>query len=273
MVGLFCLYFVTLLTIGVNCDMLYFNNDTTAELLQVAQVDYRQNCPMLPGAVVIVMVGTTTRDEVWGGCKERPNIPVDKIAVKHLISQANNNNSSQLIYLFTDDEEVTQGNTVILKNLTKRQWACVLSRYAVVILKPKGVKVNSALPLTPVSLQIILAAEYTQGTNNWKDNKDENIFSITPSPYTLISVVNYFIRATGWTRIGLLYDDIGSKLSREFANSDIEIYALNYDDSNAYEVYSHFKNYNVRIIMFVGSVRAYLQALDDLYDYYYTGTG
>ena len=111
--------------------------------------------------------------------------------------------------------------------------------------------------------------------NTTGQSQDKNkVFSITPDVKTLTKVVKYFITTTGWTRVGLLHD--GTKLSEQFVKlvgNLKEVYPLKYDGSNANQIYNHFKDKNIRVILFSGSVEAYLQALDDLYDFYYTGTG
>lgn len=252
--------------------MIYFKNDTIADLLYAAQMSHQQSCPMLKG-VVITMIGTTREED---GCKETHKVPIDKIAVKQLISQANNNISGQLIYLFTDDGELTDGNTIVEKNLSLRQQGCILSQRNVVLLMPRGTNTDNVL--TPASLHATLMAEYMHNDHDNGDNPSQMnmIFSVTPDVDTLIKVVHHFIEANDWTRAGLLYDDAGIGLGKKFINEvrfTLQVHALRYDGSNANEVYSQFKNKNVRVIIFSGSVQNYLQALDDLYDYYYTGIG
>jgi len=219
---------------------------------------------------------STTGDEKKSSCKETQNIPVDEIVVKHLISQANDlNSSNRLIYLFIgNDFELTQGN-ITWKNFSIREGNCILARRSVVLLKQAGININNVLSFTPLSLQTASMAEYMRNENTTGQSQDKNkVFSITPDVKTLTKVVKYFITTTGWTRVGLLHD--GTKLSEQFVKlvgNLKEVYPLKYDGSNANQIYNHFKDKNIRVILFSGSVEAYLQALDDLYDFYYTGTG
>lgn len=268
------LYYIFLVTVIAKCDMVYFKNDTITDLLCDAQMSEHQSCPLLEDGVVITMIGTT-RESV--GCKEtQGDIPVDKMAVKHLISQANDaSNSSQLIYLLTDDGELMDGNSVMERNISLKQWNCIMYQHGVVLLKPKTTNIDQ-LPMTSLSIQTVLVAEYESDDSTDEFSQNSTIFSVTPDINTLVKVVNYFIMTTGWTRVGLLYDDEGTGLSNMFTDElsfTLQIYPLKYDGSNANEVYNQFKNRNVRVILFSGLVQNYLQVLDDMYDYYYTGIG
>ena len=267
------LLFIAVLAISVKCDLVYFENDTLTNLLHNVEISNRRNCTILQG-VIIVMVGTTNTRQ--GGCEETQNIPIDQIAVKHLISQANDvNNSSQLIYLANTDGELTQGDGNVWSNFSFREWACILSQSSVAVLKPNGVNIENYVRFRPVALQTVLMAEYMSYDNVHTQKRLD--FSITPSVITLIKVVSHFIMKTGWTRIGLLYDSTDNKLSDRFTSEvkklAFQIYPMKYDGSNANDIYNYFKSNNVRVIVFTGLVQTYLQALDDLYDYYYTGRG
>ena len=271
--GLFYLHFIAILTVSVKCDLIYFENDTLTNLLYNVEMSDRQSCTTLQG-VIIVMVGTSNSRPDDGKCEERQSIPIDQIAVKHLVSQANDvNNSSQLIYLANVDGELTHGDGSVWNNLTFRQWGCILSQHSVAVLKPNGVNIENFIRFRPVSLQTLLMAEYMSYESSYTQ-KRKATFSITPNVKALGRVVRYFIEKTGWTRVGFLYDDTDNKLSERFTSeSTFQIYPIKYDGNNINDIYNYFKSNNIRVIVFAGLVQTYLQALDDLYDYYYTGQG
>lgn len=263
------LYFIALFSVIVKCDVIYFNNDTITKLMYTAQMLNQQSCPTLDKGVVIAMFSQT---EEPAQCKGVQNVPVDKIVVKHLISQANNGNTSTpLIYLYTDDGEFTDGNR---NTLPFTQQRCIWAQRGTILLRQKGVRVKK--DLTRLSFQTLLVAEYMQSIQKIDDDLKEKAFSITPDISTLVKVVSYFIITTGWTRVGLLHDATGIRLSRRFnrhLNMTVQVYQMRYDGSNANAVYTQYKSRNVRVILFTGLVQNYLQVLDDLYDYYYTGRG
>lgn len=276
MMGLLSLYFI-IVSVVVKCDMVHFSNDTISDVLYTAQMAFRPNCSLPQEGYIIVVVGENGEDHEQDGCTGTSNMPVDKIVVKHLIKQANDddiNISHQcMLYLFTEDKALTQGNTT-WKNLTATQWSCLLPRRIVALLNRKGIDTEKALPPS-VSLQKVLIAEYMQDEDESNENdRNKQLYNITPDVNVLITVVKYFILTNGWTRIGLLYDGTGisKKLTDEFKRN-LTVYLLRYDGSNANELYNYFKNNNIRVIVFLGSVHNYLQVLDDLYDYYYTGVG
>lgn len=273
MVSLFCLLIITA-TITVKCDLVYFKNDTIDDLLYAAQMSQRESCLSLPDGVVMTMISTTNHDKVSSTGTQ--NIPIDKMAVKHLITQANKiNNSSRLLYLFTDDGELTDGGST-RNNLSARQSNCILAERNVVVLKPKAADVEKALPLIPLSLRTVLTAEYMHDDDNYdSDSKTKNAFSITPNIAMLTKVVSHFIIRTGWTRVGILYDNTVSEFVYKMKKvaKDFQLFVLKYDGSNANDISDQFKKRNIRIILYTGLVQTYLQALDDLYDYYYTGIG
>ena len=262
------LYFIALFSVIVKCDVIYFNNDTVTKLMYAAQMLNQQSCPTLDKGVVITMISST---EEPAQCKGVQNVPVDKIVVKHLISQVNNGNTSTpLIYLYTDDGEFTDGNR---NTLPFTQQRCIWARRGTIVLRQKGVRVKK--DLKQLSFQTLLVAEYMQNIQKIDDLKDKP-FSITPDISTLVKAISYFIMTTGWTRVGLLHDATGIKLSRRFnrrLNMTVQVYQMGYDGSNANAVYTQYKSRNVRVILFTGLVQNYLQVLDDLYDYYYTGRG
>ena len=263
------LCFIALFTIGIRCDVIYFNNDTVTKLLYTAQMLNQQSCPMLDEGVIIALIGIT--EQTTTGCKGTRHIPVDKMVVKHLISQVNDDNvSTPLVYLYSDDGEFTDGHS---DNISFSQRRCIWAQRDVIILRPKGAKINTNL--TQLSLQMLLIAEYTYDCSV-NDDYEERVFSITPDANTLVKAVSYFIMTTGWTRVGLLHDTTGARLSIKFKqelNMTLQVYQMKYDGTNANTVYSEYRSKNVRIILFTGLVRNYLQVLDDLYDYYYTGKG
>lgn len=274
MVSLFYLLIITA-TITVKCDLVYFKNDTIDDLLYAAQMSQRESCLSLPDGVVITMISTTNHDKVCSTGTQ--NIPIGKMAVKNLITQANKiNNSSQLLYLFTDDGELTEGGST-WKNLSARQLNCILAKRNVVVLKPKAADVEKALPLIPLSLQTVLTAEYMHDDDDNYDinSKTKNVFSITPNIAMLTKVVSHFIITTGWTRVGILYDNTVSEFVYKMKKmtKSFQLFVLKYDGSNANDISDQFKKRNIRIILYTGLVQTYLQALDDLYDYYYTGIG
>ena len=263
------LYFIALFTIGIKCDVVYFNNDTITKLLHTAQMHNQHSCPISDGGVIIAMIGTT--EESTTSCKGIQHIPADKMVVKQLISQVNDDNASTpIIYLYTDDGEFTDGRR---ENISFSQQRCIWAQRDVIILRPKGAKLNTRM--TWLSLQTLLIAEYTYDCNI-NDDQEDRVFSITPDANMLVKAVSYFIIATGWTRVGLLHDATGTILSIKFKqelNMTLQVYQMKYDGNNANTVYSEYRSKNVRIILFTGLVKNYLQVLDDLYDYYYTGRG
>lgn len=273
--GLLYLHFIAILTVSVKCDFVYFENDTLTNLLYNVEMSNRQSCVTLQG-VIIVMVSTTNSRQDGGTCEEKQNIPIDEIAVKHLVSQANDvNNSSQLIYLANVDGELTNGDANVWNNLTFRQWACVLSQHSVVVLKPNGVNIENFIRFRPVSLQTLLMAEYMSYEGGYTQKR--KAFNITPNVKALGRVVSYFIKKTGWTRVGFLHDGTDIRLTERFTSEGkklpFQIYPIKYEGSNANDIYNYFKSNNIRVVVFAGLVQTYLQALDDLYDYYYTGRG
>ena len=274
---LLCLHFIAILIISIKCDLIYFENETLTNLLHNVEMSNSQSCAT-PQGVTIVMIGTSNTRLREVGCKGAQNIPIDQIAVKHLISQANDiNNSSQLIYLANADGELTQGNGNVWRNLSFREWGCILSQHSVAVLKPNGVNIENFSHFRPPSLQTVLMAEYMNNNGGGAGTQRRQGFSITPSVRSLVNVVSYFIMKTGWTRIGLLYDSTDYRLSERFTNAAermaFQVFPMKYDGSNANDIYHYFRNNNIRIIAYAGLVRTYLQALDDLYDYYYTGIG
>ena len=277
MSGLLCLHFIAILTISVKSDFVYFENDTLTDMLYNVEMSNGQSCATLQG-VIIVMVGTTNSRPGGGKCEEEQSIPIDQIAVKHLISQANDvNNSSQLIYLANFNGELTDGNVSVWNNLTLRQWACILSKHSVAVLKPDGVNIEKFIRFRSISLQTVLMAEYMRYDSDYTQLRRQATYSITPNVRALSRVVSYFIKKTGWTRVGLLHDGTDNKLIERFASEGkklaFQIYPIKYDGINANDIYNYFKSNNIRVVVFAGLVQTYLQALDDLYDYYYTGQG
>jgi len=151
-----------------------------------------------------------------------------------------------------------------------------MSQYSVAVLKPEGASLGNVLHFSPLSLQTILTAEYMNREGKTK-RKEATAFSITPGKKTLSKVVSYFIMETGWTRIGLLYDSSSSKISERIISEGselaLQIYSMEYDGTNAYDIYSYFRNENIRVIVFSGPIQTYLHALHEMYNYYYTGIG
>ena len=269
--GVLWLQIIAIATIGVSCDVIYFDNNTITDMLYNVQIPNRERCPTLQGVIILMIDGTTRQS-----CDITQNIPIDWIAVKHLVTRANEeNNSSQLIYLANGNGELTHDNGR-WSNLSRRQWLCVLSQHSVAVLKPKGVSLGDVLRFTPLSLQTILTAEYMNKEGSIR-RKEATAFSITPNKKALTKVVSYFIMETGWTRIGLLYDNSNTKISERFVSEGRElafqVYPMEYDGTNAYDVYNYLRNENIRVIVFSGLIQTYLQVLDEMYDYHYTGIG